>query len=443
MTWYPFDTWIVIVGALAALACALPGCFLVLRRMSLMGDAISHAVLPGLAIAFLVTASRASWPMFVGAAAVGVLTAILSGWVERVGKVEAQAALGVVFTALFAVGLILIRFAADHVDIDADCVLYGEIELAPLRTVSVLGFDIPQPALVNGGMLLINVLVIGLLYKEMKISAFDPQLATTLGINATAMHYLLMGLVAATVVAAFESVGSILVIAMLIVPGAVGHLLSDRLSSMLGIAAVVAVLSAVLGHVGAITLPPLAGFDDTRTAGMMVVVAGGLFVLAMSFGPRYGLVSRAITQLGLGLRIAQEDLLATLYRLEEQGDDRSTPAAIRADQLRATLDLDPLRHRLLLRRLHRGQLVTRTDAGYALTDAGRSLARDLVRTHRLWETYLDQYTGTPADHLHLAAEQLEHATSPTMQQQLAERTGSPATDPQGKTIPSPPNDASR
>ncbi|MFA9477367.1 metal ABC transporter permease [Phycisphaerales bacterium AB-hyl4] len=437
MGWTHFDTWIVIIGALAALACALPGCYLVLRRMSLMGDAISHAVLPGLAIAFLVTASRASWPMFIGAAAVGMLTALLSGWVERFGKVEAQAALGVVFTALFALGLILIRMAADHVDLDADCVLYGEIELAPLRTAAIAGANIPTAALVTGGMLLVNVLVLGLLYKEMKISAFDPQLATTLGINASAMHYLLMGLVAATVVSAFESVGSILVIAMLIVPGAIGHLLSDRLSVMIGIAAIVAVLSSVLGHVGAITLPPLIGFEDTRTAGMMVVAAGGLFVLAMLFGPRYGLLSRAITQLGLGLRIAQEDMLAMLYRLEEQGQQ---PAVVRADQLGATLDLGPMRRRLLRHRLHRSGRVTRTAEGYALTDAGRSFARDLVRTHRLWETYLDRYTGTPSDHLHVAAEQLEHATSATLQRALAERTGSPPTDPQGKHIPAPRDD---
>ncbi|MEX0885474.1 MAG: metal ABC transporter permease [Phycisphaeraceae bacterium] len=442
MTWHTYDTWIVIIGALAAAACALPGCFLVLRRMSLMGDAIAHAVLPGIAIAFVLTQSRSSLPMFLGAVAVGILTAVLTQWIQKTGRVESQAALGIVFTSLFALGLIFMEQFAHAVHLDVDCVLYGAIEYAPLDTVSLAGtVALPRAAVVNGSMLLVNVAFLVLFYKELKISSFDPQLATTVGINANVMHYLLMGLVAATVVAAFESVGSILVIAMLIVPGAAAYLLTDRLGVMLLLAGLIAVASAVFGHAGAIMLPPLVGFPDTLTSGMMAVAAGTIFLVAMLAGPRHGVVVRMATQLGLGVRVAQQDLLALLYRIEEtQAAKRQAGGAVVAPGLsaaeaRALLALDPLRRVLTLTGLGRRGAVTRERARYSLTDAGRAEARDLVRSHRLWETYLDRFAAVRPDHLHLSAERLEHATDAAMQRELAQRTGSPEQDPQGRHIP--------
>lgn len=291
MNWTMFDTWIVVVGALCAVACALPGCFLVLRKMSMMGDAISHAVLPGLAAAFLITSSRASFVMFVGAAIVGILTAVFTQWVSKFGKVDRGAAMGIVFTTLFAVGLILIRQAADHVDLDAGCVLYGAIETTPFQMVTIGNVELPRAALVIGSVLLVNLTVILLLFKELRLSSFDPELATTLGINANLMHYLLMTMVAVTTVAAFESVGSIIVIAMLIVPPATALLLTKKLGLMLVLSVVIGAGAAVLGHVGALTVPPLLGFRGTVTSGMMAVAAGLLFGLAWLFSPREGLIS--------------------------------------------------------------------------------------------------------------------------------------------------------
>jgi len=301
MNWMPLDTWIVIIGALCAVACALPGCFLVLRRMSMMGDAISHAVLPGLAIAFLVTGSRASFGMFIGAAVVGVLTAVFTQWVSGFGKVDRGASMGIVFTTLFAVGLLLIVRAADHVDLDPGCVLYGAIELTPLDTmfsITIGGTSIavPRAAVVLGVVLLVNVGLIVALFKELRISAFDPELATTVGINATVMHYVLMAMVAVTTVASFEAVGSIIVIAMLIVPAATAYLLTDRLVMMLILSAIIAVLSAGLGHVGALTLPPIFGFESTTTSGMMASAAGLLFGVTWLGAPRYGIIGRRLGQ---------------------------------------------------------------------------------------------------------------------------------------------------
>lgn len=297
MSWFPLDTWIVVIGALAAVACALLGNFLVLRKMSMMGDAISHAVLPGLAIAFLITGARASLAMFIGAAVVGLLTAVFTQWISRFGKVDEGASMGIVFTSLFALGLLLIVQAADRVDLDPGCVLYGAIELTPLDVVwrpTVFGvvMEVPRAAVILSGVVLINLLFVVGFFKELRIVSFDPELADTMGISSNRMHYLLMALVAVTTVAAFEAVGSIIVIAMLIVPAATAHLMTDRLWLMILLSAVFAVAAACLGHLSALIVPAWFGFADTSTSGMMAVMAGLLFLVALFAAPKYGVLVR-------------------------------------------------------------------------------------------------------------------------------------------------------
>jgi manganese/zinc/iron transport system permease protein len=278
---WALDGWIVVAGALCAAASALVGSFLVLRRMSMMGDAISHAVLPGLAVAFLVTGSRASVPMFLGAAVVGVLTALFTEWVRGFGKVDEGASMGVVFTSLFALGLLLVVQAADHVDLDPGCVLYGAIELTPLDTVSLAGREVPRVVVMLGAVFLLNLTCVLVLYKELQISSFDPALATTLGINARGLHFLLMTLVAVTAVASFETVGNILVVAMLVVPAATAFLLTRRLSVLLVLAVGFGVSAAVLGHVAALAVPAAFGYASTNTAGMMALMSGLLLLVAI------------------------------------------------------------------------------------------------------------------------------------------------------------------
>lgn len=297
MIWHAIDTWIVVVGVLAAVSCALLGNFLVLRKMSMMGDAISHAVLPGLAIAFLVTGARASLTMFIGAAIAGILTAVFTQWISRFGNVDRGASMGIVFTTLFALGLILIVQAADHVDLDPGCVLYGAIELTPLDVawrpeLAGLSLEVPRAALVLAAMTAVNLLFVVLFFKELRISSFDPELATTMGINANLMHYLLMTLVAMTTVAAFEAVGSIIVIAMLITPAAAAHLLTDRLVSMIVISAVLAAASAVFGHLSALIVPGWLGYAGTSTSGMMAVMSGLIFAVVLFCAPRYGILAK-------------------------------------------------------------------------------------------------------------------------------------------------------
>lgn len=436
--WTSLDTWIVVTGAISAMSCALIGNFMILRRLSMMGDAISHAVLPGLAVAFLISGSRDSMTMFLGAAVVGIFTAWLTESIHQLGKVEESASMGVVFTTLFAIGLVMLVRAADSVDLDPGCVLYGAIELTPLDTKTFLGQDIPRAALTTGAVLILNVVVVTLLYKEFKVSAFDPALSTTIGINARLMHYVLMSLVAITAVAAFEAVGSILVIAMLIVPGATAYLLCDRLINMVLVSMLIAALSAVLGHLAAITVPTIWGFADTSTAGMIAVMSGLLFLVIMVMAPRHGILSKLARQWRLAVKITSEDILGLHYRFEEI--QRTDGGLVVQEVLRRYSGTGALLYHTALFWLRQtGKLAVR-EGRYRLTDRGKDVARSLIRSHRLWESYLYKYVDLPIHHLHFSAEQLEHVTGPDMQQRLASTIDSPVVDPHGKSIPSPSSD---
>jgi manganese/zinc/iron transport system permease protein len=426
-----FDGWIVLAGILCAVASSLLGCFLVLRRMSLLGDAISHAVLPGLAAAFLITESRSSLAMFFGAVIVGVLTALLTEWIRGAGRVDEGASMGVVFTSLFALGLIMIVQAADHVDLDPGCVLYGAIETTPLDTVLLFGTRIPRIVLTLGPVCLVNALFVLFFFKELRISSFDPALATASGFNARLLHYLLMILVAITAVASFESVGNILVVAMFIVPPAAACLLTDRLVVMIGLSVILAASAAVLGHLGAITVPGWFGYKSTTTAGMMAIAAGLIFVLAMTFAPRHGVLVKLIRRRALAWKILADDILAFLYRREEQG--YATPVSA-VDLKRALLAGNPGWQAVLWRASRLG-LLSRSGGTLELSAAGRERAQELVRSHRLWEQYLVSHAGLDAGRIHDKAEQLEHFTDTGMREQLNVATESATIDPHGAPIP--------
>lgn len=280
--------WITLMGFFVAAACGLVGNYLILRRMALVGDAISHSVLPGLAIGFLLANSRSSTVMFLGALGAGIVTTFIIELIHRKSRVKQDAAIGITFSSLFALGVIIISLFASKVDLDQDCVLYGEIGNVPLEVpyVSLGSLTFGPPTVVRMGAVTLCVAVlIGLFYKELLISSFDPGLAVSVGINATAIHYSLMAALSVVVVSAFESVGAILVIAMLVLPGATASLLSHRLPWMFGLTILHAALSAVLGtHLGL--------WLDCSLAGAMVVMGAMLFTLAWFFSPTRGLVRR-------------------------------------------------------------------------------------------------------------------------------------------------------
>ena len=446
--WTDRDSTIILIGILCAMSCALLGNFLVLRKMSMMGDAISHAVLPGLTIGFLISHDMGGPVMMMGAVITGVMTAFFTQTVNRYGKVDESAAMGVVFTTLFAFGILLIVKFGDKAHIDVDCVLFGAIEAAKdngelLFKRSFLNI----PYLVNSLHLkffilfIVNLLFTVIFYKELKISAFDPAMATSIGISSQFMHYLLMTLVAISTVLAFEAVGSILVIAMLIVPPATAYLLTDRLWLMIVLSLVVASLSAIFGHIGAITIPPFIGqfiveggeniYTGTRTSGMIAVAAGLMLVFALFLSPKYGIISRLLHSFKLSVKICCEDILGLLYRMEEMKaeDQLDVPSILKN---RGNSFITRFTSRFLLNK--RGDIIY-IEGHLNLTESGREKASLLIRSHRLWESYLYKHLNKTMDHLHFPAEDLEHITDDKMRQTLAESLDHQEIDPQGRDIP--------
>lgn len=263
---------IISTGSLVAICGSILGCFLILRKMAMVSDAISHAVLPGIVIAFMLGSDLDSVWMLVGAGLVGVLTTFLIEFFHQKGKLQTDASIGVTFTWLFAIGVILVTYYAGDAHIDQDCVLYGEIAYVPIDPIilsngTVLG---PKALIVLGGVLIIIVLVISLFYKEFFLTTFDPAFALATGLSASLWHYVLMSLVSITTVASFESVGAILVVAFLIVPPASAYLLTTRLNHMILLSCGFGVISAILGYYLAFAI-------DGSIAGAMATVAGLLF----------------------------------------------------------------------------------------------------------------------------------------------------------------------
>ena len=415
--------WIILVGVLVTGACSLLGCFLVLRRLSMVGDAISHAILPGVVLAFILTGSRASLTMVLGALAVGALTTFLIEYLSQNG-VQGDAGMGVIFTALFALGVLLVAVYGRHVDLDLDCVLYGEIAYAPFDTLWIGERDLgPRPVWINGGLFVLNLTMVLLFYKELKLCAFDPGVAAAVGIPVTLMHYLLMGLVAVTTVGAFESVGVILVVAMLIAPAATAYLLTDRLSIMLVLSVIDGALSSIIGYLFAFSL-------DCSIAGAMGVVAGLLFAAALLFSPRHGVLSRTFHQWLLRRRVADEDVLMWVGRRLETGLGATfSVAELSEARMWPRPDAETVARRLL-----RAGALRREGDGFALTDLGQNRWMQYIRRHRLYETYLDDL-GYAKDHQHDPTDRVEHHITPEMADAIEEATRHPSQDPHGRPIP--------
>jgi len=411
--------WIILTGSLVGAACALLGTFLVLRKMSLLGDAISHAVLPGIVIAFLLSGSRAAIPMFLGAAAVGILTTILIELFRDKWKVQEDASIGIVFTSLFALGVVLISIYAGDVDLDQQCVLYGEIAYTPWDTLIMGGQSLgPRPVWILGFVLIVNILFVTLFYKELQISSFDPAMAFSVGINASVIHYLLMGAVSMTTVAAFESVGAILVVAMLIVPGASAYLWSDRLPRILGLAVGFGVLSAIGGY-------SLSSWWNSSIAGAMTTVLGAIFLISFLTAPDRGMISKLLHQLRLSFRMTRDHLLLGLIRA---GGESTRPALLESS------GSGHLSDSLVLWRLEREGAVRTEDAAVKLTEWGSLEAKKLLRGHRLWEAYLHEL-GLPEDHVHRPADDTEHFLDEKLRERISSELGEAREDPHGKDIP--------
>ena len=267
---------IALTAIFTAISCAVLGAFLVLRKMTMVGDAISHAVLPGIAIAYLLSQSRASLPMFLGAALVGVFATVVIEILSKKWKVQSDASIGMTFTTLFALGVVLITYWSDKVDLDQECVLYGEIAFVPFNTWTMAGKSMGPIALWSSGILLLMVLVYTLVgFKGLLMSSFNEDYAAVLGIGIGAWNLSLMSMVSLATVVSFESVGAILVVALLVAPAATAYLVSSQLKRMIA-------LSALFGFSGSLGGYLLSAALDTSIAGGIATTLGIQFAVVLT-----------------------------------------------------------------------------------------------------------------------------------------------------------------
>ena len=298
---------IIIIAVFVAISCAIPGVFLVLRKMSMTSDAISHAILPGIAIGFIVTQTINSPLLIVLAAVMGVITVALTEAVTNTRLVKEDTATGLVFPALFSIGVILISKNAGNIHIDTDSVLLGEIAFAPFDRLTLNGTDIgPKSFWVLGTTILVNLLFVWLFFKELKISTFDVNLTATFGFVPVLLNYLLMSLVSVTIVGAFESVGVILVIALMIAPAATAYLLTNNLKTMIWLSLLFGVIASLSGYW-------IARWLDASIAGVMATMCGIIFFLVSLFAPANGLIANIKRRRRQKVEFAQMTLAMHIY----------------------------------------------------------------------------------------------------------------------------------
>ncbi len=279
-----------IIAALVAAACAIPGVFLVLRKMSLISDAISHSILPGIVIGFFITQNFTSPLNVLLATLTGVLTVVIVEAIQKTGLVKEDTAIGLVFPAMFSVGVILIALNANDVHLDIDAVLLGELAFAPFDRLIVSEIDFGAKAIwVMGGILLVSLSLLIIFFKELKVSTFDSGLAAALGFSPSILHYGLMSMASITTVGAFDAVGAVLVVALMIAPAATIYLLTDNLKKMIIGAISFGVIAGVSGYW-------LAHLLDASIAGAITTVLGLLFLITYLFAPQNGLIATLYNQ---------------------------------------------------------------------------------------------------------------------------------------------------
>ncbi len=274
-----------LIASLVAIACAIPGTFLVLRKMAMISDAISHSILPGIVIGFFITQDLNSPLLIILAALTGILTVVLVEYIQKTGLVKEDTAIGLVFPALFSIGVIMIAKNANDVHLDVDAVLLGELAFAPFDRLLISGVDVgPKSLWIIGSILLITIGLLFAFFKELKVSTFDAGLAASLGFSPVVLHYGLMTVSSITTVGAFDAVGAILVVALMIAPAATAYLLTNELKRMLIFAICFGVFSAISGYW-------VAHWLDASIAGSITTMLGLLFLGVYLFAPNKGIIA--------------------------------------------------------------------------------------------------------------------------------------------------------
>jgi len=398
-------------GCAVALVSGVVGCLVVLRRMAFLGDALSHAMIAGVAGGYLVMkllfGIEAHAPsMLLGSLLAAVLTVALIGLVSRVSRIKEDTAIGIMYTGVFALGVVVVSMFREYIHIDLMHFIMGDI-------LGVADSDLWVSVLVCATVL--SVLV--LFFRHFQLATFDPVMAASTGLPVLLLDYALTSCVSLVVVSAVSMVGVILVVGLLITPAATAYLLSDRLDRMMALAALFGVTSVIGGLYLCVWL-------DSAGGGAVMLFCTLQFLVVLALAPRYGLLARWLRLRRLVPQQVVEDVLITALRHE--GD---TPLSVFHQFVQQPADLPRA-----LRQMVQDGLLSESADGYRLSEAGDKEARQVLRAHRLWESYLASI-GTPREALHPAAHRLEHIRGNGTVDYLAEKLGQPALDPHGRKIP--------
>jgi manganese/zinc/iron transport system permease protein len=406
---------------LLGICCGLMGAFLVVRKLALMGDALSHAVLPGVALGFLWNMTKDPVAIFIGATVVGLLGAGTVQLIRSTTKHKEDAALGFVLASFFAVGICLftmIQNLPGGNKSGLDKFMFGQ-------AASLSGGDVMLLAVVT----ILSLGVIVVFYKEYLLTSFDAGFARAIGLPVKIFHYSLMLMLAFAIVSSLQAVGVVLVSAMLVIPAAAAFLLTDRLGMMLLLSAIFGLCSG-----GAGAFFSFVG-RNLPTGPFMVLAAAGLFAGALFFGPRHGIASRWWRQWSRSARIQRENALKAIYHELESGDFITEHVALQALAERRRETLEEVRRQVAKLGAHRQASLSADGETVSLTPEGWQRACEIVRNHRLWELYLTNEAQVASDHVHEDAEIIEHVLGEASVLQLEKRLNYARRDPHGKLIP--------
>ena len=400
-----------IASIMVGITCGVLGCFIYLRNMALIGDALSHSILPGVAIVYTFF-GQTLFGFSIGATVAGIITVLMITWIEQNIKTKADAVIGIIFTFMFAIGVIQISALShqDGVHLDLGDFLMGK----------ALGISNENLWMTFAVMVYVLICIV-VFYRYLFVSTFQEVIAQTMGIPVKILHYFLMLLLSLAVVVSLQTVGVIMVVAMLITPASTAILLSDKLKSVLVIAAVIGALSGIIGMSLAIVL-------DTPPGAALVVVVSIFFFLAAMFAPKKGYLYRSIQKRRLKQKIQLEDTLKQLFKLHER-------ESISFDNLLNRLTFSKAVLQKNLQKLSKDGFIQKNGGSLALTMEGKSEANRLVRAHRLWETYLVQQMGLTEEQIHEEAEKYEHLLTDEILDEVDVTLGYPTMDPHGSPIP--------
>jgi len=398
-------------GSIVAIVAGVVGCLVVLRRMAFLGDALSHAMIAGVAGGYLVmkllfNAEAHAPGMLLGSLIAAITTVALISFVSRISRVKEDTAIGIMYTGIFALGVVAVSIFRHYIHIDLMHFIMGDI-------LGVADTDLWVSALVAAGVL--SVLIF--FFRHFQLATFDPIMAASIGLPVLFIDYVLTTCVSLVVVSAVSMVGVILVVGLLITPAATAYLLSDRLDRMMWLSALFGVTSVVGGLYLCVWL-------DSAGGGAIMLFCTLQFLVVLAVAPKYGLLARWLRLRNLVPQQIVEDILTTILR-----HGKETPISIIQQYVQSAKGINKA-----LRKMSQDGLITVSTEGYDLTDDGQKEANKVLRAHRLWEAYLDTI-GTPEEQLHPTAHQLEHISDTNTVEYLDEKLGHRSHDPHGKSIP--------